>query len=126
MAVGAISVQQAPQLVVGELERIFPLPLECLKVELTLQVDLVFDQPGTLHHEQQQWQQRLGIAAGAFEAEQGAIFCRLTAQPSAAAFDEIRQRIAAEIPATSAQHTSQELRGTPLTAPITATAAPHP
>ena len=57
MAVGALAVELLPQEVVGQLERVLPLSLQTLQIELALQIQLLRPEMGFTHHRQEQWQQ---------------------------------------------------------------------
>ena len=126
MPVGPIAVELMAQLVVGDLEGILFLPLEGLQIQLALERDLVLDQPRTAHHLQDQGQQQGGVIAGAFQADQGAVFGGFAAQTCSPSFHEIGQRFTTQAAAASAQDPSQQLRPTALAGGIGGASAADP
>jgi len=85
VAVGAVEVEELAQGVVGQLERVLPLALQRLEIELLLQLELVRGQGGLAHHAQQQGQQGGRVIGGALEPQQQGILLGISPQAGSAA-----------------------------------------
>ena len=124
MAVGTGAVEAVAQLVVGELEGVFPLALQGLQIQLAFQVQLVRLQLRLPDHGQQKGQQAGGIVGGAFEANHQGILQGIGPQPSPSPFHQIGQGLSIEIAAAAGHQAGQQLVGTATALGIGAAAAP--
>ena len=123
MPVGTLAVEQAQQLIVGQLIRVLLLALEGLDIELPLDGHLVRSQEGTADHGQEEGKQVRGVGGGALEAQDQGVLVGLSPQRGPRPLHQIGEGIGIQVAAAAGHRSGQELVGAPSMLRIGAAAA---